>query len=151
MLADNSDEARGTPEEGRAADLELQPTATRQGFMADCAGRGGVIDIGDIPECIEKGEFEENSLKRVKVKGSVPTHVLGKIFKIQGWDSQGRPVGGTVSVDHEETYDTLVRLGKGDWVNLSCNYHSLRYVEDYVEGGDVYYIMVSLSNCIDLK
>lgn len=130
-----------------------QPENSGKGYMADCAGGGrtGVIDVGDIPECIEKGEFEENSLTRVKVRGSAPTQVLGKLFKIQGWDSQDRPIGGTLTVDHQETYDTLIRLDSSDWVNLSCYYHSLRYVEDYVEGGDVFYITVSLSDCIDLK
>lgn len=137
--------------EGGQVQGEQQPAVARQDFTVDCAIRGGVIDIGDIPECIEKGEFEENSLKRVKVKGSAPTHALGKIFKIHGWDSQNRPINGVIVVDHEETYETLIRLGRGDWVNLSCYYDSFRHVEGYVEEGDVAYATVSLSSCIDLK
>ena len=140
VLADDSEEGQ--------VQGEQQPTDAQQGYMADCAGisRGGVTDIGDIPECIEKGEFEENRLRRVKVRGSAPTHMLGKLFKIHGWDTQGRPINGSITVDHEETYETLLRLGEGDWVNLSCYYHSLRYLEDYVAEGDIAYVVVSLSS-----
>ena len=78
---------------------------------------------------------------KARTGSKVPKVSLGHIY------SQGRPIGGTVSVDRQETYDTMIRLGRGDWVNLSCYYDSFRHVEE----GDVAYATVSLSSCIDLK
>ena len=66
-----------------------KPTPTPIGAAADCPDIRDIIDIGDIPECIEEGEFDESSSARVKVNGNAPTHILGKLFKIHGWDSQG--------------------------------------------------------------
>ncbi len=128
-----------------------KPTPTPIGAAADCPDIRDIIDIGDIPECIEEGEFDENSLRRVKVHANVAGHQLGKLFKIYGWDNQDRPINGSISVDHQETYDTMIRLGSGDWVNLSCYYSSVNYVEEYVQGGDVAYAIVHLRDCIDLK
>ena len=141
------------PENGRSSGEGQEPATAREGFVADCTGRtrGGVIDVADIPECIERGEFEDDPLRRVKVRGYVSGDQLGKFFKIYGTDSQDRPVNGSISVDHQETYDTLIRLDQGDWVNLSCIYHSFRLLGGYVDDGDTAYAVVSLSDCIDLK
>ena len=70
---------------------------------------------------------------------------------IKGSDSQDRWSNASISVDDSETYLTLLRLGRGDWVNLSCNYDSFRYVEDYEEKDDKAYAVIHLSDCIDLK
>ena len=134
-------------------DREPNATASRQGYIADCTGlrESGVVDIGDIPECIEKDEFDENSFRRVKVNANVAGHQVGKLFKLYDWDSEGRPINSLITVDHQETYETMIRLGRGDWVNLSCLYYSVNYVEEYSQGGDVPYAVVHLTNCIDLE
>lgn len=119
----------------------------------DCTDieEGRVMNMGNIPECVEVGEFDENSFSRVKVRASVEGHQLGKIFRLYDWDSEGRPINGSITVDHQETYETMIRLGKGDWVNLSCFYSSTSFVEDYSPEGNKAYAVVLLANCIDLK
>ena len=137
--------ASGCEVESEPAEVDSEPKEV------ECEDYKGVIDVGAIPECIEKGEFDENSPSRVKVSGSSPSHLVGSTFKIHGWDSQDRGINAIVNVDHQETYETLLRLGGSDWINLSCYYSSYTKVEDYTDDGDKAYAIVHLNECIDLK
>ena len=132
-------------------ELEDESSVESETKEVECEIYGGIIDVGSIPECIQNGEFDDDSFSRVKVRGSSPSHLFGNSFKIHGWDSQDRGINAIVSVDHQETYETLLRLGGSDWINLSCYYSSYEKVKEYTEGGDKAYAIVHLNDCIDLK
>lgn len=119
--------------------------------VEDCDGYESTIDVGKIPECIEEGRFNEDPFRRVKVRGANPEYVVLNSFIIQGADSQGRWSNAWITVDHDDTYQTLLRLGQGDWINLSCNYNSFEYAENYAGSASGPYAIISLNDCIDLK
>ena len=129
-------------------------TKGREITEEDCDGQGNIMDVGSIPECIEHGMFDENSLGRVRVSGVSPEQSFRSDFRIKGFDSQDRFSVAYITVDHAGTYRTLTELSQQSgvrWVNLYCNYDSFNYVEDYEEGSKSLYAVIYLTDCIDLK
>ncbi len=130
-----------------------QEVKTPQVTESDCESYETTIEVGRIPECIEEGYFDENSFRRVKVFGVSPEHLIGSAFIIKSSDSQDRWSNAVVQVNDSETSRTLIQLEDDllSWVNLSCNYDSFEYVEDYETTDDKAYAIIYLNDCIDLK